>query len=355
MKKVGILTFHYADNYGAVLQAYALREKINSLNGCFAEIINYIPARYKCALYNNDEECRRNLLKKRDCFEYFLKTYCLISTNRVQAIEEQDYDYFCVGSDQVWNLNYVGEEYFLTNLSDSKVKFSYAASIGMSSEKLVGYKGLYKEYLEGFREISLREDEQVEFLSRECGVNCEVVLDPTLLLKAEDYETLVPGKRLVKAPFVFFFWIHHDHEFLGGVEFVNTISRKYQLEVVHNEINSRPYLFAKESHCMIYEGPEQFLWYIKNAAYVVTNSYHVTLFAMQFKKPFYVFAVESMRSRIDMLAYTYGISDRVVNKYMSPNEINSEIDYESIHRKIQIEREKSVAFLRRVLDIESGE
>ena len=99
MKKVGILTFHYSDNYGAVLQAYALRRIINQLPYCQAQIINYVPLGTKYTLYENTEEGRELLIEKRKLFEEFLRENCGIDTPVIHEISGNDYDYYCAGSD----------------------------------------------------------------------------------------------------------------------------------------------------------------------------------------------------------------------------------------------------------------
>ena len=121
MKKVGILTFHYVDNYGAVLQAYALRKKINELPECRAEIINYVPSGFEYELYGNGEKYRAMLQKKRQSFEAFLSKYCGVNTPIISSVEDSGYDYYCVGSDQVWNSGYCNmDKAFFLQFGDKK-------------------------------------------------------------------------------------------------------------------------------------------------------------------------------------------------------------------------------------------
>ena len=156
-----------------------------------------------------------------------------------------------------------------------------------------------------------------------------------------------PGKF-----FVFFFWLVHDDEILKGIDFVNTISEKYRLPVVHNVTDVQKSVFHNDGGCMMGEGIENFLWYIKHAKYVVTNSYHASLFSIRFKTPFYIFTVESMRSRIDMLVRKYGIASRIADKYIAPDEIDECVCFDAIEMKIKTEREKSLDYLKDALDIE---
>lgn len=351
MKTVGILTFHYADNYGAVLQTYALRKKINSLADCGAEIINFAPKGFSYSLYKNEEKARQSLIYKRQLFEEFLKDKCGVSGTMISKITGNQYDYYCVGSDQVWNLNFADMEFFLPHIDEDAVRISYAASIGMGLAKAYQQKEIFQKYVSKFKAVSLREREYVDFIRNVCKKECRCVLDPTLLLEESDYTDIVSKDRLKNESFIFFFWLKHDDRLMQGVEFANTVSRKYHLPIVHSIADAGKYMFNMDAGCMMYEGVENFLWYIKNAKFVITNSYHATLFSIQFRTPFYTFVVKSMRSRIDTLVETLGIGDRVVEGYIGSNEMNDKVDFDSIHTKIQEERIASMQFLKEALDI----
>lgn len=351
MKKVGILTFHYADNYGAVLQAFALRKKICGFDNYQAEIINYVPKSFQYSLYANTEEARQMLIKKRKCFEKFLREECKVNTPMISEVAGNQYDYYCVGSDQVWNMDFSDNEYFFPHLNENDLRFSYAASIGMSLEKVLPFKSIFEKYVSKFKTVSVREQEHVEFVSDSSGRECSWVLDPTLLLSEQEYKSIIANEKLVETPFIFFFWLRHDQELMRGVEFVNMVSRKYHLPIIHAMYDAKKYTFNIDAGCMIYEGVENFLWYIKNASFVVTNSYHVTLFSMQFKTPFYVFVAQSMRSRVDLLKQKFHIDNRVVEEYISASDLNNNVDFGQIENVLQVEREKSVDYLKKALDI----
>lgn len=352
MKTIGILTFHYANNYGAVLQTFALRKIINSFPECNAEIINYVSKGYAYSLDEKTDTVRQLLIRKRDLFEKFVEEQCGLNSPMISEVVGNRYNYYCVGSDQVWNLRTRAThiEYLFPHLDKNAIRISYAASIGMSVKKAYYYKDLFQKYVSEFKAISVREQEHVDFMRTTCQKECKCVLDPTLLLDAEDYVPIM-SKELRDYPFILFFWLNHDSDLMKGVEFVNNLSRKYQLPIVHTVMNARPYMFNKDDGCMFYEGVENFLWYVKHASFVVTNSYHATLFSMQFKTPFYVFTVESMQSRIHSLIEKFAIGNRVVNNYMNVSELNASIDFRDIKDKIKAERKHSIDFLKEALDI----
>lgn len=352
MKKIGILTFHFANNYGAVLQCCALRRVINTLPGCSAEVINYIPSDVTYGKCWNTQRERTLFQQKRDLFKLFLQKHCNVEGKTLSFLNGNEYDYFCVGSDQVWNTGYLWTKiYFLPFESDTAKKISYAASVGVKGDSEFLDKRILKEYLPDFCNISVREQEHIALIEAVTGNQCECVLDPTLLLDSNDYEELICNESLREKEFIFFFWINHDDNVMRGIEFVNTLSGKYKLSIVHSIIGAEDYLFNRNYGCMMFEGVENFLWYVKNARFVVTNSYHATLFSIQFKKIFWSFIVTSMRSRFDSLVEKLGIEDRIIESYLPFQDIEETIEYSEIFRKLNLEREKSMKYLCNALDI----
>lgn len=351
MKTVGILTFHYVDNYGAVLQTYALRHVINNLPGYSADIINYIPPTFSYNKHWKTQMENNLFLRKRKYFTDFLYKKCGIKESLVSFLTGEEYDYFCVGSDQIWNTSFKGLIYFLPFQSDTSQKISYAASVGLSEESPFFNWEYFRKYIPDFSWISVREQEHVKLLESVTDVSCECVLDPVLLLDASDYENIIEKKKLREHEFIFFFWLPHDGSLFRGIEFTNMLSRKYNLPVVHSVINSESYMFYNDDGCMMFEGVGNFLWYIKNASYVVTNSYHATLFSIQYNKVFWSMVVHSMRSRFDSLVRTLGIGERIIKTYLPYDKIDKTIDYKKIYKKIDKERVKSMDYLYKALSI----
>ena len=103
MKTVGILTWIHPINYGGVLQAYALRTTINKLKDCSAEIINFAPPGVKYMPYEDTKQGREQYRKKVEAFNRFRHEKCGISTPVASKVKDGVYDYYCAGSDQIWN------------------------------------------------------------------------------------------------------------------------------------------------------------------------------------------------------------------------------------------------------------
>ena len=354
MIKIGILTYHYAINYGAVLQAYALREMINSFEGYEVEIINYIPDGYVYYPYEYGVEGRDKFKEKRNKFGKFITSYLNVKEKVEHVVDGYGYDYICVGSDQVWNValrENVDLEYFLPNINNNTKCISYAASIGTNVNEI--NIDLFRNHLAKFQSISLREDEGYqEFIKNKCFKECEIVLDPTLLLNSENFESLMSVKERFSGRFIFFFWYDNDDNLYKVAEFVNMLSRMYSIPIVHSVFNAPQYLFTENSQCMMYEGVEDFLWYLKNAEYVVTNSFHGLALSILFEKKLYIYIAELRRSRLDNLVKMFGLENRVIDHYILAKEIDWDINYDEIKKRLNIERMKSIDYLRSAINAE---
>lgn len=353
-KRVGILTFHYVDNYGAVLQAWALMRVINSLPGCSAQIINYVPKEYKIYPYAQTPLAISRMIEKRKKFESFLYKHCGIHAPMIHAVAGNDYDFYCVGSDQVWNLNFRENqdiEYLFPNLDDKAVRFSYAASIGKNS--LEQKKKLLYKYLPKFKEISLREQSFIGYIENYYRYEISRVLDPTLLLTAKDYDSLlVSTERKISDKYIFFFVYPIGDEVIKYVSFVNMLARKYHLRIVHTCIEISKYMFSDNAECVMYAGIEEFLSYIKYAEIVVTTSYHGFLFSIIFQKLFYLFIREDGKERLLDIVEILGLRDRVIDDYVSADELSDcIIDYEKVNKVLEMEKAQSMLYLKNVLDI----
>ena len=357
MISVGIITFHYINNHGALLQAYALKKYIEKIGGYQSEIINYIPRGFEYDPYEVGSLGKKKMECKMNHFQDFLIKNCGIQSNVVTELPREKYDIYCVGSDQVWNFDISNGDktYFLEGIGDFTKKISYASSIGLSIEKLSPYKMIFKKYLEKFNYVSVREKEHEKWLTDVCGISCTTVLDPTFLLDLEDYNDIISRIPLRDHAFILLLWYPHDDQLVKVIEFANNVSRKFGLPIVHNILNVRPYILNQDDGYMFYEGIENFLWYIKNASVIITNSYHTMLFSIHFKRPFYAFIVENMQSRFDTLGKNIGIQDRFVTSYIEPNDISLKMNYKNVYERIEPYRKRSKDYLKLALGCRNGE
>lgn len=348
MKKIATITFHWAKNYGAVLQTYALQRYLEK-QGYNTEIINYLPLRtmilnFIAAL----KKWEVQFFKKIPKFKKFRKNELIISkkryfNNRSLYKCSNDYEAVICGSDQIWNKSFTnhGEgkptlSYFLNFVGKSSKRISYAASFGTTNisgemEKLI------KPELEEFSAVSVREESACEILNK-IDICAKTVVDPTLLLKEEDYLELIKNKQCEETG-VLTYVIHHNQKLSHSVN-------KYIVEK-YNYLGLNNYVIKD---CDIYE----WLLRIKNSRIVVTNSFHGTVFSLIFHKPFISVAVpgSGMNDRLTTLLKTVGLADRFI--YECDTEtidsvLHSSIDWESVDYKIEKSRQNSALFLAEAL------
>lgn len=351
MKRVGMLTFHQATNHGAVLQAYALYKTINSFEGCHAEIINYIPEGYSYPIYSNDSmEAEK---KKREKFNRFLTGNCGLASPMIHSVTGNLYDVYLVGSDQIWNTDIpeaAGCEYFLPHISDEAKRVAYSASIGMDIDKID--RELFRKYLTKFQAISLRERSYQKIISELSGKKCECTLDPTMLMSQKDYEPLLEMPEGAKGKYLLGFCYGNEDDGLGAIETINALARKYDLAVKHTFCSGMPVtrqMTVNDEGNVFYAGIGEFLWYIKNAQVVVTNSFHCMVFALLFKRPLYIIYPDHCSCRQEQLVDMFHLQDRVIRGYVRPDQFNLEMDYTAVFSILEKEREKSLACLKNMI------
>lgn len=357
MKKIGILTFHFSDNYGAVIQSYALRTVINRMSDCQAEVINFIPRRKRGCYGNHD--IQKKYISKLESFLEFNKNENMITQKEFYKIEElnqEEYDCFVVGSDQVWNTSFLSfnTAYLLDFVKYGQKKISYAASVGLDVNSKHLKREIFEKYIPDFDYLSVREKTHEKFIDSFTDKNVQVVLDPTLLLAPNDYDSLIKDVEEfrdveVEGDYIFFYYLKHDATTPLACSFVNMLSIKYNLKVVHFYVDMPEHVFKNESKSFYFEGPKDFVWYIKHAKIVVTNSFHGTIFSLLYHKPFYTYVVKSMESRVLDLLGSLGLSERLIRGYKPLKEVSFDIDYESVDERLNDERMKSIKFLEEAL------
>ena len=344
MKRIGTLTFNRAINYGAVLQAFALKEKVFFYTQ--AELINYIQS-----FVENIYTFKGNKIKgfvrfisfyKRDKkFRAFIKK---ISSEKVYdktTLQQADYEKIIVGSDQVWNYGCSGnDETFLLPNIDTK-KYSYAASFGVAElpEKQVPF---FKEHLSKFRYISVREKTGQDICKKQLDLSAEVVLDPTLLLTkeewAERFHIQIKNKK-----YILVYAFEKSNELTAVAKRMSNLTG---LPIYNISISTKDFFGNKVIKSA---GPKEWVELFYNAAFVVTDSFHGTAFSINFNKQFYSFAKNERASRIVDLLDTLGLQNRL-NPTLEEINADTEIDYVSVNEKLEEERKKSIAFIEKIIN-----
>lgn len=347
-KRTGILTLSSAQNYGAVLQSFSLMQFLQENYGR-TEIIDFTPqfiiGRYnlinidKSSIHSRMLSAIKGIIKlpipllTRIRFDNFRKKFCTYSGKKyICTINEDIYDQYIVGSDQVFNLILTGNEktFFLPFVNDSAKKATYAASLGLDSVTQE-QRDIYRKGLKEFSYISIRE-------SNGAGIVRELL--PDKIVNSNIDPVFLHDKK---------FWNEIAYDYKNSKEkyvLVYTLSRKgidKSLEIIKERFSGYKIMCITDSvskadpHVINRRGvgPRQFLGLISDAEYVITNSFHGAAFSIIFEKLFYVIPFEKTSTRMINLLSLLGLEKRLILSDVLIDE--REIDYKFVREKIKIE------------------
>lgn len=378
MKKVGLVTY-YGNNYGGVLQAYALQQMV-SANGFDCELISneflnrksvYKKMKGKMAnITSAFKNPSKYLAKRRTYHQYAVQnaskakkfemfrsenlrihktgysSYCDYLKNPL------GYDIYMCGSDQIWNPNLYCDNgfYFAGFAPENALKISYASSVGVSSvnKKQAAFMA---PLLNSFDVISTREQKGAEIINNISKKKATVVLDPTLLLDAVEW-TKVATPCFINEPYIFCY-------LFGEREYVAEIKKKVTemsglkvvcIPFVPRELNS--------SDEKIFDaGPAEFISLIQNASLVITDSFHATAFSINLKTPFISLCrfdksdKKSMNDRLVTILNLVGLRDRLVD---ADDAISADflydVDFVKAHDLLEKKRQTDRQFLVEALN-----
>jgi len=360
MRKVAIITLHYVDNYGSVLQTLATQLLFENA-GCDTSVVNITRENYRYQSQLQDivenyqkrfpglmglvlvSVLKRRWIKNYKCrhaiFEEFRERY--IHLTREYASSEDltnappAADIYCTGSDQVWNCTYNGgflDEYFLSFAPSGKKRIALSASFGKTEYSPVEMEEM-KKLLQLYDAISVRERSAVDILSK-MGVSGAVhVLDPTLALDDKMWYSHIPVHNIIKRDYVLVYQLNDNDNM---IRFAAKISRDKNCELI---LITRSFkaCFVKGR---VFSNPtvEQFLSLISFAQYVVTDSFHGTAFSINFNKQFFVFYPPKFSTRLESILDLTNTKHRLIeNAKISWKDIKS-VDYEYVNRVLDHER-----------------
>ncbi len=370
MKKIGTITFHSPYNYGSSLQAYALQETVKKICNQYCEykIINLRTEKQKY-MYEIDNEksyinklIKRVLLKdykekykiKNQKFEDFINNKLNV-TREYKTYEELekenfDFDYYISGSDQLWNLRAFDFDwaYYLGFVNKGK-KISYAASFGPKKLTFTEEEKIkIQKYINDYSNLSVREQGSYDTIYELNGKKAEINMDPTILLEKKEWEKLIPKENVVSGEYILYYSLGQDKE---NIELVEEISKKMKLPVITTRYSGRNELFTNFKR--IYDvGPVEFLNLLSNAKLVLTTSFHGTIFSVILNTPFFSINADKDYRRLTLLK-TMGLETRNINKNNMEEKLKNafEINFENSNSKIKNEKEKSIEYLRKALEI----
>ena len=324
--KIGTLTFHRADNYGALLQSYALYKKLKNL-GHEARIVDYRSheiekAYYKCKylphidknilrwcwrLFRNFFIVPKLNKKRKKCHKfrdkYFQMTESVLTKEDRKKVENE-FDLILTGSDQIWNPEITGgkDDWYCFKRSDGKAKVAaFAASVGsLQNFKEVFPK--YKDDLNKYDAISVRETDIYEFLKENIQAPVVNIIDPVFLLDKKEWDELALCP--IKEKYLFYYDVEKNPV---SYTLARKIAKEENLLLVHFDSK-----YFYEKGFMANAGPEEFVGLIRNAEYVVTSSFHATAFSIIYRKKFISAIHPTTGARVRSLLTNLGLENRIV-------------------------------------------
>ena len=351
--KIGILTFHRAHNYGAILQAFALQTHLKSLNHD-VEFIDYKNNkllhvykwfniyRFKTSDYHQFISEIKLLKHRKKRYEKFIN---FINNNLNTSLKKYNlnrYDIIIVGSDQVWNTQLTNgfDDMYWGNfhIKNTTNIISYAAS--MQDQIPNQDKERIRNLLNKFTDISVREENLAKDLGHILNRKISVVVDPTLLQPSQEWDKIAT-KRIINEPYLLLYQVRKN---IITQTIAEKIAKKLNLRIIHlsasiDNFNSKEVISA---------GPKEFISLFKYADFVVCTSFHGTVFSIIYNIPFCsVLLGDGKDNRVKNLLSKLEINERGVYDY---NEnILQKIDWDGVQNKLEAIKEESKLYLSKYL------
>ena len=369
MKTVGIVSYNIHcnfTNYGSALQSWALCRTIERL-GYKPVLMDYCPDVLRDAnpldpfkkMWDKDEESRRMCeltmpairenYKKFDRFyaERFNRSRAYTSENFNDCVGVEGLDGFVCGSDTIFCIDeFKGfEDGYYANYPCMKGRsVAYAASFGDSHFQPSDYD-ILKDRLQNFKAIALRENLMAPYVSAHANIPVARVTDPTLLLNTEDYNSIASSGNATSSGKYLLLYTRRYNPKLES--FAINYAAEHGLHVVEISLRAKN---ADIGHEMRYDaGVEEFLSLMRGASFVVTNSFHGLIFAVQYSRPFAVFSRESGDSKIGEVLDLFGLSDRLIHDGAEYKD--RELNFAKVHERIDAARHQSIEFLKMELSL----
>lgn len=360
MAKIGIITFHFVNNYGGALQAYALYRTLADHCDVAPTIIDYrnrfiaftdavrvfpVTTKGKELLSGlSTMSLRRGRIRK---FQQFMRENAVLTETYRSAqklkVSPPDCDSFICGSDQIWNPVITGgvdKEYFLDFAPEGTKRIAYAPSFGLKSIP-PKFEQEIKTLLSRIDFLSIREQSSVELVKQLTGKDADVLIDPTLLMEKEKWLALAK-KPEVPQEYILVYIMQNDRSIYESVE---KIKAETHLPVV---AISR---YGYQPHCvnqaLVDVGPAEFLGLCANASMICTNSFHGLIFSLIFEKKLFLVPSKRFSGRMDNLLQLLGAEKEPIGDGEQMYSIRYAVD--EVKQIVEREKEKSLRYLRDAL------
>lgn len=371
MTKIGIVSFNiYANftNYGSALQSWAVFNTINRLgkDKYEAVLIDYCPRIHLDKdilnpmkhMFDQDEESQHACIVtlpaihenyfKFDKFYHnrFNKTGTHYTFENFEQIVEKDgITKFVCGSDTIFcTLEFHGfDDGYFANFPCMRGKsISYAASFGDATFDENTYP-ILNERLKNFKALGIRENKYIPYIKENISVPCKKTIDPTLLLTSSDYD-MICADRIIREKYILLYARRYNPKMFA---FADRIAEEKGYKVIDISLRAET---LKDKHEPWYKaGVEEFLSLVKYAEMVITNSFHGLIFSVQYRKPFVVFTREQAGNKIDELLDLFGLQKHMMID--GTEDLPTSINYDDVHKRIQVAREESLQFFEQSLEL----
>jgi len=362
--KIGTISYNIHcnfTNYGSALQTWALNQIIKKLNYdpvlidyCPDILLNKNPLNPYKNMWDTDETSLKMVQLSMPAIisnyykfeEFYTKQFVRSSpftSNNFDKTKEIVDGYVC-GSDTIFCPDEFGidDGYYANYNCMQKKSIAYAASFGDPHFNETTLP-ILNNRLNNFKAIGLRENNMLDYVKTHTQVPVQKVLDPTLLLESSDYEKICSKNSITEK-----YLLLYSRRYNKSMEtFAEQLAKENNWKIIEISLRATN---AKKGHIMRYDaGVEEFLSLVKNAQYIVTNSFHGMIFSVQFKRPFVIFSREQCGTKITELLELFGLRNR---QLIDQNESFLEnIDYSEVHNRIAMEKNKSIAFLKNSLGL----
>lgn len=333
MKKIGIITLPLHNNYGGVLQAFALTTILKELN--------YLPFILKPTSTSFTSKIKY-LIDKKNTFSHFKKQF--ITEKEInfpiskEELENQGINLIIVGSDQVWRPLFMDYKIsFCSFALNSNIScISYAASFGVDTwEFNKKQTSEIRQYIKNFKAISVREESGVNLCKDYLHIDAKHVLDPTMLLSVDHY-----NKFLSKKSKTYIYYYILDYKDKNNKKIIESIKSLYAIPIKTTKLSKNKVL----KRIIPQPSISQWLNYIYNAQIVITDSFHGCVFCILFHKDFYVLKNKNGgNARIYSLLNMFNLKNRLITSTLQEN---SPINWDEVELILQNKRKESMEFIK---------
>lgn len=355
---IGIYTITEGENYGNRLQNYALQKVLEKKGHNVKTLLdkhykNDWRFKLKNSIKNITGIKKNRYIERCEKFNRFNRKYIKFEREKINKSMRfkrvYKYDCFVAGSDQIWNPNFeITTPASFLKFAQNKKKISVAASFGVSEIENDDIKKIYKEYLDDFSAISVREESGAKIVKELIGKDASVLIDPTLMLSKEEWNMIAKKPRKIPNGKYLFCYFLGEYE-KNMVDKIHKYAKEQKWKVVFLEdVWSKSGISSDEEFCM---DPSEFVWLLKNSEKVITDSFHAAVFSIIYEKKIITIPRKTeagdMSTRMTNLSKEFNIKNLITYDYNFDH--TAEMNFEQINRIIKLKQKEFNEYLEKNL------